>query len=225
MASRPKIAASSLSEAVKSAAHYIEDEVFKGRSIRIGFSEKRLSAEFGPRLVNVYVIAPGEANHIHNYPLTIAAWALVEGRIIAWPQEESVACDFARVGKLGKLEGLDPLINNDRLINAPPYLARTVDVASLKRAFAARELTLRAFYQDWNGWSPISRYTQFISVPVPVLREVPEPSTTEEYGVFNIDTFEHSPLLDESTEGPLSYASEIVTDVYRRFRPETPPIT
>lgn len=214
-----RIDSSSITNAVKSARRYIQEEVFGGRVVRVSFSEKRLNANFGPRLETAYVTVANEANHIHNYPLSIAGWALVEGRIIRWPQERTVACDFARVGQLGKLAELDRLVADDRLINAPPYLARAVDVGSLKRAFAERSLDLGAFYQDWSGWSPASRYSQFISVPVPFVRDVSE-SLIDECGVFNIDSFESTPLLDESTEESLAYVSDTVADAYHRFRVE-----
>ncbi len=222
MADPVQINASSIASAVKSAANYIQNEVFRDRIVRVSFSEKRFNADFGPRLETAYATVPNEANHIHNYPLSIAGWALVEGRIISWPQERSVACDFDRANKAGKLEELDRLVADDRLINAPPYLARVVDVGSLKRAFSERQLNLGAFYQDWSGWSPAGRYSQFISVPVPLLSTVPESSASEEFGVFNIDSFERIPLLDEATKASLTHASEATADAYRRFRRETP---
>jgi hypothetical protein len=223
MAGSAHINASSVASAVKSAAHYIRNEIFSGRIVRVGFSEKRFNPNFGPRLETAYATVTNEANHVHNYPLSIAGWALVEGRIISWPQERLVECNFDLAGRLGKLEELDRLVADDRLINAPPYLARAVDVGSLKRAFAERQLKLSAFYQDWSGWSPAGRYSQFISVPVPLLNDVLELSVIEEFGVFNIDSFESAPLLDESTETPLLHASEAVADAYRRFAARSRP--
>src|ERR1700733_3596049 len=217
MTDHVNINASSVANAVKSAAHYIQNEVFKSRAVRVSFSEKRLNPSFGPRLETAYATLANQANHIHNYPLSIAGWALVEGRIISWPQERLVECDFERITRLGKLKELDRLVADDRLINAPPYLARVGDVGALKRSFAERQLKLGAFYQDWSGWSPAGRYSQFISVPVPLLNDNLESSVLDEFGVFNIDSFESAPLLDESTDVPLSHVAEAVADAYRRF--------
>jgi hypothetical protein len=218
MTNPSNISASSIADAVKWAARYMINDIFKDRAVRASFSEKRFNANFGPRLETAYAIVPNEANHVHNYPLSIAGWALVEGRMIAWPQERTTACDFDRVGEVGKLEELDRLITDDRLMNAPPYLARVANVRALRQAFAERQLNLGAFYQDWSGWSPAGRYSQFISVPVPLLKGGAELPAVDEFGVFNIDTFESAPLLDQSTESLLSHASEVVANAYRRFR-------
>jgi hypothetical protein len=206
---------SNVAQAVRSAASHIEGQLYRGRAIRVGFSEKRMSDEFGPRLVVAYVIPKNELSGAHNYPLSIAGWALAEGRIIAWPDERLVGCDFDRLEKLGKLEELDRLVGDDRLVNAPPYLARAIDVARLKQDFAVRQLTFSAFYQDWDSWSPVSRYRQFISVPVPIISDVESEIAPEEYGVFNIDTLEAAPLLDDSAREALLDVSKLVASAYR----------
>ena len=114
---------------------------------------------------------------------------------------------LTRLERWESLEELDRLVEDDRLINAPPYLARAADVQRIRRAFFARELTLGDFYQDWSGWSPVSRYSQFISLPVPVLGQISKLSVCNEYGVFNIDSFEQDPLYDEATKVSLAQAS------------------
>ena len=105
MTNGPRINASGVEEAVKSAARFIENEVFNGRVVRVSFSEKRLSPTFGPRLKTAYAVVRNAANRVHNYPLSIAGWALVEGRVVAWPQEKNIRCDFDQIREMGKLGG------------------------------------------------------------------------------------------------------------------------
>jgi hypothetical protein len=206
-------------DAVQRAARLIVGTVFRDRTVRVSYSEKRTDERFGPRLVTSYVIAPDERNHIHNYPLSIAGWALAEARIIAWPMERTEQCDFDRLARLGKLEELDRLVADDRLIKAPPFLDRAVDTPVLQNAFARRSLRLGDFYQDWDEWAPATRYSQFISVPAPVLSVAQQDtSRPEEYGVFNIDTLNDEPLLNDITGPRLAVAANEVALVYESNR-------
>jgi hypothetical protein len=144
---------------------------------------------------------------------------LAEGRVFRWPDDAAIACDFARIAELGKAEAIDLLLNDDRLINSPPYLARTVDVEVLRTSYRARTLTLKDFYQDWVKWSPASRYKRFMSVPVPLEPESRERAVSE-YGVFNIDTFDDEPLLDERILQDLRVATAFVVSAYVAAAPE-----
>jgi hypothetical protein len=184
---------------VEWAAVRISEAVYSGRSVRVAFSEKHHHRDLGPRLEPAYVRPANASGNAHNYPLSIAGWALAEGRIIAWPEEQSQKCDFDRINQLGKLDALKRLIGDDRLVNAPPYLARSADVRELRVKFAAGSLGLGDFYQDWVHWAPASRYSQFISVPVPIIPEGFRGPPADEYGVFNVDTFEMEPLLDRTS--------------------------
>lgn len=204
----------SIADAVHRAAEFLEAVAYRGRVVRVAFSEKRFRDELGPRLEPAYIAPAGATGNAHNYPWSIAGWALAEGRVIQWPQEADVPCDFGRIDELGKTTSLDSLIDDDKFLNAPPYLARTIDVEALRTAYRAKALVLGDFYQDWVAWSPARRYREFISVPVPL-----DPDTSalpaREYGVFNIDSFEDVTLLGDGTVDHLRTAASFVAAAYR----------
>jgi hypothetical protein len=183
----------SIAESVQAASREIREELLVGRQARISFSAKRADPKLGPRLEPRYVLPDNATYNAHNYPLSVAGWALAEGRIVRWPEDRERPCDFERIAQLKKLDALDQLVGDDELINSPPYLARMADPADIQVRFRRRDLVIGAFYQDWAGWSPAPRYTQFVCVPVPLIMELDTPSL--ECGVFNIDSFELEPLL------------------------------
>jgi hypothetical protein len=202
----------SIQDAVRKASDYLRNAIFGQRQVRVGYSEKRNHAEFGPRLETAYFFENDATHNAHHYPLSIAGWALAEGSIIEWPADRQRRCDFGRIEALSKLEGLDELVSKDRLVNAPPYLGKSHSVSVIQDGFFERSLTLDGFYLDFSGSSPSQRYFQFLSLPVPLLAGTDRPRP--ERGVFNVDTYEEVPLLNTETLDGLCRVSQYVEDAY-----------
>ena len=196
-------------------ADFIKREIFRGREVRITFCEKVINGSDEARLEAKYVM-PGNATHnVFNYPLSIAAWSLIEGRIIAWPEDHAVACNFDIVDRLRRLGRVIELMASPK-VEAVPEISRYVDLGLVRDAFQKRTLSLGDFFQDWSAGQPNPRYDRFICVPVPIVESFGNREEVPEYGVFNIDALGGGPLLDHRTEELLKLASSIAALVYRQ---------
>jgi hypothetical protein len=208
--------ASNLGEAIATVSDFIKSVVFPGREVRITFTELREDDAGDRQLEARYVFPPNPTRNVFNYPLSIAAWSLVEGRIISWPSDADDVCNVGLVDNLGRLVRARLLLDRDYTVNSPE-IRRYVDIAFVRRAMDNRTLRLRDFFQDWDSVQPRPRYGQFLSVPVPIVENFGNRETVAEYGVFNIDTGERLPLLDARSEELLKLASAVATLCYVRF--------
>lgn len=201
-------------EHLRNIEHFIRSEIFPGRDVRVSYAELEAGGLFGQHLQGRYV-QPANATHTtFNFPVSVAAWALIEGRIIAWPDERGVACDFGRLRALGRLEAVGELLDV-ALVQEASSLGRYLDLDLVREKFDARTLGLSDFYQDWGATDPKPRYQQFLSVPVPILDSLGRnPGTEEQKGVFNIDSTEEAPLLTPRSEGLLKLASSAAEAAY-----------
>lgn len=213
----------SLDDALREVGRWIGGEVFTGRDVRIAFSQKVAAKAGGHMLRPRAVVPPNSSGNPHNYPLSIAAWALLEGRIIAWPSERESPVRFAwleRVRKLSRIE--EQLFSSE--IDTSPELSKYVNLATVRRKFADRTLILRDFYQDWASDQPRAPYSQFLSVPVPMLEHVGNRDDPPEFGVFNIDCREPVPLLDRRVDELLRLASVAAVLAFQLFSESAPPM-
>ncbi|MDP9167218.1 MAG: SIR2 family protein, partial [Actinomycetota bacterium] len=195
--------AASLSDALQRIGRWIEDDIFDGRNVRVAFSRPN---DAGTELRQFAVRPADSSGNPHNYPLSIAAWALVEGRILQWPADRERRVDGAWLNQTRKHDRIRAHIEAAHTGDSPE-IAKYVDVPKVQRRFGAGELALGDFYQEWETQQPRTPYRQFISVPVPMLDKAGNRDDPPEHGVFNIDTLERPPLVDRSTEELLRLAS------------------
>jgi len=203
--------AESLSEVLSVIRTFIE-EIFTGRHIRVAFARKVQSAG-RTRLRMEGLIPTGATHNEFSYPQTLASWALIEGRIFDWQAARNPQlpgrCDFERLKLLGKFEVVRHLLMEtdpaDKVL--PAYL----DPLSIRRKTEDNCLELADIYQHWVGKQAIPHYSQFISVPVPVIDRVQNQPADgwPEYGVLNIDSLDSDPLLTNQTAPLLELASHL----------------
>ncbi|SFH69661.1 SIR2-like domain-containing protein [Actinopolymorpha cephalotaxi] len=205
--------AGSLGEAVGSVGEFIKSSIFRGRDVRVTYTELTENSEGDRQLESRYVFPANPTRNVFNYPLSIAAWALLEGRIIEWPRDAESLCNLGLVDHLGRLRRARELLDRD-YTQASPEIQRYVDLVRVRKAMDSRTLTLKDFFQDWDSAQPRSRYAQFLSVPVPIVDSFGNREKISEYGVFNIDSNEELPLLDVRSEESLKLASAIVATCY-----------
>lgn len=196
-------------------AQFIQRVVFAGRDVRTTFCEKVVTGSQGVHLEARYVMPSNATRNIFNYPLSIAAWALIEGRIIAWPEDRATRCNFELVERLGRLGHVLDLLSSPG-VESVPEISRYVDLARVRTAAVERRLTMGDFFQDWAAGQPDPRYDRFLSVPVPAVDSFGNRELVEEFGVFNIDSVGGGPLLDRRTDELLRLASSLATLVFRR---------
>jgi hypothetical protein len=151
---------------------------------------------------------PTAATHnVFSYPQTLAAWALIEGRILAWPRDQNRPCDFQRLRKLNK----DARIRELLLATDPAQdrvLAQYLDAEAIRRKTLDEMLSIADLYQHWVGRQENPHYDQFVSVPVPIVDRIVNDVAWPEYGVLNIDAKGTDPLLTDQTEPLLKLASD-----------------
>lgn len=201
--------------AMRQIAEFITREVFGGRNIRITFCEKVISGLDEARLEAKYVMPVNATHNVFNYPLSIAAWSLIEGRIISWPEDRASACNFDIIDRLGRLDQVVDLVTSPK-VESVPEITRYVDLNLVRDAFSKRTLSLGDFFQDWSAGQPNPRYDRFLCVPVPVVESFGNREEVPEYGVFNIDTLGGGPLFDRRTSELLKLASSVAALVYRQ---------
>lgn len=220
---REVYAADSLDQALHAVAAWITTEVFAGRSVRLGFSAKTRDGN-GYLLTPRAVVPQGGSRNPLNYPLSIAAWALLEGRPIGWPADSGRAADLRWLEALGKLDEVQRRVASPDM-EALPELQRYVNLTIVRKRLEAGTLALGDFFQDWVARQPQATYRQFLSVPVPVVDTAANRgSAPPEHGVFNIDSNDSAPLGDARTLALLRLASGVAALAFRLFGPEdTPP--
>jgi len=192
---------------------FFEQVVYPGRSVRVGFAEKVFEASSQRWVLrNLHLVPRNATNNVFSYPQTLAAWALIEGEILAWPRDWDRKCNFECLKKLSKFER----VKQDLLATDPEVdevLAKYLDAEAIKRKTHDESLSIRDLYQHWIGNQPKPdkvHYKQFISVPVPIIDYVSNHEQLPEYGVFNIDTIEPGmPLLTECTKPLLELVSRL----------------
>ena len=207
--------AESLEEALQDIGRFIENEIYVGRKVRLAFV-KKCTEDGRDVLKNEYVIPPDALRHVFSYPQTLAAWALIEGQIFAYPSDLGRRCDFGLLQKLHKYDRVDSLLKSDP--GADPEIGKFLDAKTIKDRAGRGELTIEDLYQNWMRGYPVENYKQFVSVPVPIIERIPQ-SEPEEYGVFNIDTPEEDPpLVTEKTLPLLKLASDLAALCFRRLK-------
>ncbi|HEY0378517.1 MAG TPA: nucleotide-binding protein [Pyrinomonadaceae bacterium] len=185
---------------------FIERSIYPGREIRIGFARK--VTQGGRTILRVEGLIPPDLVHREfSYPQTMAAWALIEGKIFSYPEDKDYKCDFECLRKLGKFEEVRAALLATSA-ETDPILPKFLNVEGIKRKTAEGTLGLDDLYQDWISQQPDRYYKQFVSVPVPVLDRTRAEMT--EWGVLNIDAPEGAPLVTDEIKPLLKLASDII---------------
>jgi hypothetical protein len=203
---------STLDDALRGIARWVERVVFSGRQIRISYSEKSQVPD-GWELRRRAVIPATTTGNPHNYPLSMSGWSLVEGRPIEWPRNAERSVDVNWLRRCNKYEFLNEIISNPKL-NDIPELRRYVDIIKIRDSWLAGSLTLGDFFQDWASDQLSLPYRQFVTIPVPWIESASTRGVPKEYGVFNIDSLDSNPLLNYRTDAQLRLASEAAVLAY-----------
>jgi hypothetical protein len=179
---------------LQSVAEFIKKEIFPGRDIDISFAEKQ--AGRSASLLTKYVKEGAHYYNKYNYPRSIAAWSLIEGRIIALPEDMDTPCDIRRVRDLGKTAVL-------------------AEIPKIKKELRGTPLVVGSLWQKNPSGLPQPEYAQHLCVPVPIVD--PTSPHLSEYGVFNIATNEDAALRDARTVEQLKLASTFASVICRRY--------
>ncbi len=203
--------ASTLSE-VLSITRTLLEHIFNGRQIRVTFARK-VQVAGNIRLRSEGLIPSGATHNEFSYPQTLASWALIEGRMLDWQAARDPQlpgrCDFERLKLLGKYDTIQQLLLSvdptDKVL--PTYL----NPETIRSKAANESLELTDIYQHWVGKQANPHYSQFVSVPVPVIDRIQNQPVGgwPEYGVLNIDSLDADPLLTNETAPLLELASHL----------------
>lgn len=210
--------AQDLGAAARATVDAIRTWVYPTQAIRVGFAEYSGSADpdVPTELVEDFTY-PTDDPCTYHYPLSIAGWALAEGRVIAWPVDQTRTCDLERLRKLGRLDEVrKQIITETKRPDSP--LRVYLDLDRIPARFDAGRLMLRDVFQDWTNTPRQTIFTQFVSVPVPRLTNR---STTRKgvppAGVINIDQADPTPsLASPATIGKLNVLSDLLWSLWQR---------
>lgn len=193
---------------------FIRDVIYPDRRIRVSYAELADGGIFGAELRSAF-IEPANASHsTFHYPISIAGWALAEGRMIEWPVESETLCDLHRLDLLGRLSEVQTAIRSADPSHAPK-VAKFVDLVNVRNRFESGTLALGDFFQNWHAHDPTRRYERFVSVPVPLLESVGnDTGRLAQRGTFNIDSIDDIPLLTPRTRPLLALASASAEAAY-----------
>jgi len=204
--------ASNRSDILSDVKTFVNEVIYPGRKVRLAFAEKM--EENGRTILCTKHLFPEKATHNRfSYPQTLAAWALIEGKIFEYRPDSNCldhACDFKLLRSLKKYQRVrNALLATDP--EADPILSDYLKPEEIISKTKDETLKLSDLYQHWVGRQPSPHYVQFISVPVPVVEEIVGQKEPPEYGVLNIDTAESEPLLTEEVVPLLKLASDMIT--------------
>lgn len=202
--------AQSRAEVLTDVEKFITRSIYPFRRVRVGFAAKKTGKD-GRIFLHVEDLVPEEVVHrSFSYPHTLAAWALIEGRIFAHPADVDRPCDFERLRRLGKEERVKAA-----LLSLDPATERAtrsfLDADLIKERTKNETLRLGDLYQDWISHQPEPYYKQFVSVPVPVVNRLVSWDAPPEYGVLNIDAPDDVPLATPATLPLLELAADFIT--------------
>lgn len=207
--------AQSLDETFNTVRDFVERVIYPGRKVRIGFAAK-MEERGRTFLRNKYLIPVGATHNDFSYPLTLAAWALVEGKILSVPDSLNLPCDFDMLRRLKKSGRItDAVLKSSP--GADPVMTDFLKLDEVKLKAQDGTLTIGDIYQNWVGRQPKKHYNQFVSVPVPIIERITNDQEPPEYGVFNIDTPEQAPLLTDTTAALLKLVSDAVAVAFKLF--------
>ncbi len=211
--------ATSMTEVLTDVKAFLEGGAFRGREVRIALAKKIEASGGRVILANVEPLPPRATHNEFSYPLTLAAWALLEGRILRVPNDLERLCDFDRLRQLGKydrvmaaLREVDP--------SEDPVAADYLDLQDVRARAEKETLRIRDIYQNWVGRHDFPHYRQFVSVPVPLLDQVANRPEPPEHFVINVDTKEMEPLLSARTRAHLAMAADLIEVGWRAFNVE-----
>lgn len=207
--------AKSLQETFDTARDLITRVIYPGRKIRVGFAEK-IQNKGQVILRNNYILPVGATHNDFSYPLTLAAWALIEGKILSVPNSLPDTCDFEMLRKLMKADRVKEAVIA-ACASGDKVAGKFLKLAEIKSKIENETLKVEDIYQNWVGSQPKQHYGQFVSVPVPIIERITNDEEPPEYGVFNIDTAEPAPLLTDATAALLKLVSDAVAVAFKMF--------
>ena len=187
------------------AAEVIRTWIYPDLEIRVGYAELDSVDE-----LHETILVQGDQPCVFHYPLSVAGWALVEGRIIGWPQDSHRLCDQSRLRNLGRLEQAAKSVKHLADAGMKSRLSRYLDLSEVYRKFLADELCIGDIFQDWSNTGGDIQFSSFVSVPVPRIHSVSNDDHPFPMGVFNIDTRSDTSLATKRTLSQLNVVSDLV---------------
>jgi SIR2-like domain len=220
------IAAAPTKEAgIHAAARAIENWVFRGVPVRVGYAELTDDpVQAGRQILLERYVVPADSPCVFHYPVSIAGWSVAEARRIAWPRERHRVCDIERVRKLGRYDDVFSRIRAESADLTSPlrdYLA----LDALMDKFETETAVISDLFQDWSNTPQEVLFMQFISVPVPRVASLTNTAAPAGVGVFNIDTLSEEDLLSEDILEKLEFISDLVYSLYLRHDAQVPGVT
>jgi SIR2-like domain len=209
--------AQSIQEVIFLAKEFIETYIFAGRQVRVGYVERNPANP--AMLESRYIKPPGATGNAFVYPATLAAWSLVSGQIVSYPNDLAKRCDFEWLAKLGKRNRVASAFVDLAQANLSEATLRYLNLSHVIERVRQNSLQVGDFFQDWDGDQPKVRYGQFICVPIPLIDRATNGVEPPEFGVFNIDTTEDTPLLDAESEAHFALLSELIQMAYATHAP------
>jgi hypothetical protein len=210
--------APSLEKAVAGAAREIERWVYPELKVRVGFAEleaRRTETRARPVLFAKYVFG-GDTPCTFHYPLSVAGWAVAEGRAIQWPLESSRKCSLTRVRKLGRLEEVRELVRGEAA-DAASGLREYVVLDELPDRLESGSMVIEDVYQNWSNLGEGDPFAQFVSVPVPRVRAPGNDPAPTGVAVINIDSARSDVQLgDPEALEKLYFISDMIYAFYLR---------
>lgn len=214
---RSIVAASSREKGIQAAARAIEQWVYPGTRVRVGYAERMVDPNAPDRcLFTERYVVPAESPCVFHDPISIAGWAVAEARKIAWPAERGRLCDMERIRRLGRAREVLERINSEVAYTDSPlrdYLPLDALISKLDDG----SITIGDLYQDWSNTEQDVLFSQFLSVPVPRVASLTNTPAPVGVGVFNIDTLEQgNSLSSEEALEKLEFLSDLVYSLYLR---------
>jgi hypothetical protein len=174
----------------------IKEIIFAGIETRIGLALKqRRPQDTQIVLANRYIFPDVQADdqylHPFPYPDTVAAWAMIQGEPVIYPTQvrgNTAPVNYDWLRRTGKYD--EVLRALDEALLRDPGSARLND---LRAKLEGGSLSLNDIFQPWLASGVQTRFTTFISVPIPLRAPSVSAARPREIGALNVDIIDPDP--------------------------------
>lgn len=174
----------------------IKEIIFGGIETRIGLALKqRRPQETQIVLANRYIFPDVQADdqylHPFPYPDTVAAWAMIQGESIIYPTQvrgNTAPVNYDWLRRTGKYDEVVRAL--DESLQRDPGSAR---LNELRTKLVDGSLSLNDIFQPWLASGVQTRFTTFISMPIPLRAPSFSAARPREIGTLNVDIIDPDP--------------------------------
>jgi predicted phosphodiesterase len=175
----------------------IKDTIFMGIETRIGLALKqRRPQETQIVLANRYIFPDVQADdqylHPFPYPDTVAAWTMIQGEPLIYPTQvrgNTAPVNYDWLRRTGKYD--EVLRALDEALLSDPGSARLND---LRKKLDGGSLAVNDIFQPWLDSGVQTRFTTFISMPIPLRAQSFSAARPREIGTLNVDIIDPDPM-------------------------------